>query len=189
MYEFTETILIEAPPTRVWEVMSDIGGWLGAASPEHQSMEFLDGSGVRVGAKIRIREKAAGMPREAVVVVTAVRPGSAVTWESPEARYQWHGFPTTISEGVSLGIEPCEGAASTQVSARVWALFPLGLLGSAVRWAFVRPLNGIEKDREHVRTELRHLKRLIETGDGSCRQFDHRQGQCPEQDSNLRPIP
>lgn len=167
MYEFTETILIEAPPTRVWEVMSDLEGWWQAGNPEHESVELLDGSGVRVGAQVKIREQIAGMPGEAVGVITAVRPGSALTLEVPEARYRWHGIPATISEGVTWEIEPREDEANTRVTARIWVLFPIGLIGSAMRWAFVRPLNGIEKDREHARTELRHLKLLTESGCGS----------------------
>jgi hypothetical protein len=164
MYEFTETILVEAPPTRAWEVMSDIESWWPAANPEHVSMKPFDDSGVRVGAQFEVCEKVAGIPGEAVRIITVVKPGLAVTWEAPEARYRWYGIPMTISEGVSWRIEQREDQGNTQVSARVWVEFRLGILGSACRWAFVRLLNGIEKDREHARTELRYLKRLIETG-------------------------
>lgn len=164
MFEFTETILIEAPPPRVWEVMSDVEGWWPASNPEHQSFEALDDRGLEVGARIRIREKIAGIPGEAVGAITDVKPGSEVTWEAPETRYRWHGIAMTVEEGVTWRIEPHDEGAGAQVSAHVWARFPTGILGRVVGWAFVRLLDGIEKDREHARTELRYLKRLIESG-------------------------
>lgn len=164
MFEFTETILIEAPPERVWEVLSDIDGWWLASNPEHQSLERLDDLGVEVGARIRIREKVAGIPGEAVGVITDVKPNSAVTWEAPDTRYRWYGIPVTLEEGVTWGIEPRDGGTGAEVSAHVWARFPSGPLGRLMGWTFVRLLDGVEKDREHARVELRYLKRLIETG-------------------------
>jgi hypothetical protein len=37
-------------------------------------------------------------------------------------------------------------------------------MGRVVAWTFVHVLNGVAKDREHARTELRYLKRLLEAG-------------------------
>lgn len=43
-----------------------------------------------------------------------------------------------------------------------WATFPNHLAGRLAAFAFAHVLNGVEKDREHARTELRYLKGLIE---------------------------
>ncbi|WP_144009266.1 hypothetical protein [Enemella evansiae] len=132
------------------------------ANPEHESLERLDDKGISVGARLRIREKVAGVPGEYIGELTRVEELSAVTMEAPAARYRLFGIPFTVGEGVTWRIEPMRDHAS-RISARVWATFPAGLLGRAVEWIFVHLLNGIERDREHARVELRHLKRIIET--------------------------
>jgi hypothetical protein len=83
-----------------------------------------------------------------------------VTWEAPNAHYRWFGVPFTVGEGVTWSIESRDGGARS-LSAHVWATFPPGMRGRIVEWAFTR-LGGIEKDREHTRTELRYLKKAIE---------------------------
>lgn len=164
MFEFTETILVNAPPARVWEVMSNIDGWWLASNPEHESLERVgDDSGIEVGAQMRIKEKIAGIPGDALGVITDVKPSSSVTWEAPNTRYRWHGIPITIGEGVTWSIDARRDDASAHVSAHVWATFPPGVSGRLLEWVFVRLLDGVEKDREHARTELRYLKQLIET--------------------------
>ena len=58
MFEFTESISIQAPSSTVWEVMRDIEGWWLASNPEHESLERLDdGDALEVGTKLRIRER------------------------------------------------------------------------------------------------------------------------------------
>jgi hypothetical protein len=57
--------------------------------------------------------------------------------------------------------------SGTRVSARVWAVFPAGLVGRMLEWTFEHVLPGIERDREHARTELRYLQRTIEAPPGA----------------------
>jgi hypothetical protein len=91
LFDFTESVLIEAPHLRVWEVLSDIDCWWLASNPEHESLEHLDSlAPTQVGARLRIREKTGGIPGEAVGTITAVDPGNTVTWEA-DARYRWLG--------------------------------------------------------------------------------------------------
>lgn len=162
MFEFTETVVIEAKPSTVWEVLHDIESWWPASNPEHESLERLDDRDVlEVGAQLRIREKIGGIPGEATGVITQVEPRSAVTWEAPQARYRWFGLAVTIGEGVTWRIQPY-GDGATKLGAHVWATFPPGFRGRVLETAFSRLLGGIEKDREHARTELRYLKRTIE---------------------------
>lgn len=161
MFDFTESVLIEAPHSHVWEVLSDIDRWWLASNPEHESLEHLDLlAPTQVGARLRIREKIGGIPGEAVGTITAMDPDTSVTWEA-DARYRWLGVPILVGEGVTWRVEPKDDA-TTCVSARVWANFPNHIIGQLAAFAFMRLLNGVEKDREHARTELRYLKQLIE---------------------------
>lgn len=161
MFDFTESISIQAPASTVWEVMRDIEGWWLASNPEHESLERLDdGDTLEVGTKLRIRERIAGIPGEATGTITCIDPGSIVTWEAPRARYRWFGVPITLGEGVTWRIDQVSHQ-TTNVSAQVWATFPSGLRGRIAETAFVR-LGGIDKDRQHARTELSHLKAVIE---------------------------
>lgn len=168
MFEFTESIAVQASPTAVWELMRDVERWWLASNPEHDSLVRLDGGGdLGVGARLRIRERIGGIPGEAVGEITRFDPPSAVTWEAPEARYRWLGLSVPVGEGVTWTIEP--GAdGSTIIGARVWATFPPGLGGRLLEWGF-RLLGGIQKDRQHTRTELDYLKRIIEEGDADPR--------------------
>ena len=92
--------------------------------------------------------------------ITRVDPLSAVTWEA-RAQYKWWGVSVPVGEGVTWRIEPVDQGA-TLVSANVWATYPPGLFGRLVGFVFTHLLDGVEKDREHARTELRYLKRVIE---------------------------
>lgn len=167
MFEFTETITVNASPSTIWQVMIDLEEWWPPSNPEHQSVELLDDRGIEVGAQIRIREKVAGIPCVAEGQITRVDPMSEVTWEA-RARYRWWGVSVPICEGVTWRLRPA-GLDTTRVSAHVWATYPPGLFGRFVGFVFTRLLDGIEKDREHARTELRYLKNAIEAK-GSERQ-------------------
>jgi uncharacterized protein YndB with AHSA1/START domain len=164
VFDFTEEILIDAPQEAVWRVIRDVDGWWLASNAEHESLERLDSRPVtEVGAKLRIREKIGGIPGKAVGTITSVEPDSAVTWEA-EATYRWLGIKVTVDEGVTWRVQP-QGNAKSLLSARVWATSPRGALGRLAAIAFVHLLNGEQKDREHARTELRYLKRVIEGAD------------------------
>ena len=164
LFDFTESIVITAPHLTVWETLSDIDGWWLASNHEHGSLEHLDSlMPTDVGARLRIREKIGGIPGVAEGTITEVDPGTAVTWEA-DAQYRWFGVPVSVGEGVTWRVEPKDDA-TTCVSARVWATFSSHIIGRLAAFAFVHVLNGVEKDREHTRTELRYLKEVIESPD------------------------
>ena len=164
MFEFTETIRIKASPDVVWSVLEGVDAWWPQSNPEHESIEQLDGArAIEVGTRLRIREKVAGIPGEAVGTITALTAGVEVTWTSDNARYRWLGQSITIGEGVTWRIEPA-GTSATTLSAHVWARFPPTLRGRATEWVFTHLLDGVSKDRQHARTELEYLKTTIETG-------------------------
>ncbi|HZD66669.1 MAG TPA: SRPBCC family protein [Acidimicrobiales bacterium] len=162
MFEFTETTVIGAPPPMVWAALQDLDGWWPASNPDHESLERLDDRGIEVGARLRIKEKIAGIPGEAVGEITEIHPCSSVTWEAPRARYHLLGFPFTVGEGVTWRLED-HGSDGTGLSAHVWATFP-GRLGRLLQWVFSHVFGGIERDREHTRTELNYLKGTLEAG-------------------------
>lgn len=164
MFEFTEKIAIEATPGVVWELMSDVERWWPASNPEHGSLERLDHDGgeIGVGSRLKITERIAGISGEAVGEITRFEPGSEVTWEAPDARYRLAGVPISVGEGVTWRIRPA--GTGSEVSANVWATFPAGIAGRLLEWSFEHLFRGIERDREHTRTELRYLKRTIEVG-------------------------
>ena len=136
--------------------------WWLASNSEHDRLEHLDSlPPTQVGARLRVREKIGGIPGVAEGTITAVHPGAAVTWEA-DARYRWFGIPLRVGEGVTWRVEPSE-EATTRVSARVWATFPRHLVGRIAAFAFMHLLNGVEKDREHTRTELATSKRSSKT--------------------------
>ena len=74
---FETTIAIDAPPTRVWDVISSIERW-----PEwidtYQAARWLD-SGMALGAKAEITQKR--LPK-LVYQVTRLDPGVEFTWET-----------------------------------------------------------------------------------------------------------
>lgn len=163
MFEFTEVVDVAAPAAQTWDALKDIDNWWINSNPEHQALEHLDARAVtEVGARLHIREKIAGIPGEAVGTITAVEPGTTVSWEA-DARYRWIGISIPVREGVTWRVEP-QGIDACMLSATVWAQFPSTGLGRAASFAFRRLLGGIEKDRTHARVELLYLKKAIEAG-------------------------
>lgn len=76
MFAFTETIRINASPATVWNTLQDIERWWPPSNPEHHSIERLDGRGIQASARIRIREKVAGISGEATGVITSTIAGT-----------------------------------------------------------------------------------------------------------------
>ena len=69
---------IDAPPRRVWEVLSDAERWP-EWTPTVTRVERLEGDGTSVGSRFRIHQPKLPV---AVYVLTAVEPGRQFTWET-----------------------------------------------------------------------------------------------------------
>ena len=163
MFEFTESIRIEAPADQVWEQLADIERWWMLSNPEHSSIQVQSSDKpIGAGTEVVFEERVAGIPGRAEGRITRWIPGTEATWEG-EAAYQYVGFCFHIREGVSWRVEG-RGDTAT-LSARVWAHYPPGVLGRLLEWYTKTVLNVVERDREHARRELVYLKSVIEGGD------------------------
>jgi hypothetical protein len=91
---------------------------------------------------------------------SCLRPAPVLN-RSSFARYRWLGLPVDVAESVTWSVERY-GYDSTVVRAHVWAEFRAGLRARLMELAFSRLLGGVARDREHTRSQLRHLKRMSE---------------------------
>ena len=161
MFEFTESIEIEASPDRAWRYLLDIDHWWAPSNPEHESLEIIsEGEQLRVGTRIRIREKIAGIPGEALGEVTELSEPHHITWKADLARYRLWGLSLRVTEGVRWSLRPSE--TGVKLSATVWANFSTGFKGRLVEWLFKGPLQGETKDRRHAQRELEYIKNELE---------------------------
>jgi hypothetical protein len=161
VFEFTETIRIEAPAASVWEYVADVERWWLASNPEHICINVPGPkSAIGPGTEITFVEGVAGIKGEAKGTITQWVPGTVIEWEG-EALYHDRGFLLRIREGVSWRVDSLE--EETQLCAHVWAVFSSGLTGRIFEWHTRNLLNVVDKDREHARRELVYLKSAIES--------------------------
>lgn len=160
MFEFTESIRIEASPADIWNVLQDVEQWWPPSNPEHIKIEVRSpDKSIDVGTEIGFEERVAGIKGRAEGKIIRLIPETEVTWEGV-AEYRYVGLPFQIREGVSWQIDR-DGEAS-ELSAQVWAEFPSTIFGRLLEGYAKSVLNVVDRDREHARQELEYLKRAIE---------------------------
>jgi len=160
-YEIAPSIRIAAPPEAVWESLVDVEEWWAASNPEHEPPDILTSTDrIEGGTRIEVRERIAGIPSVARGEITELVSEQRIPWEAPEARYRHVGLPLHVPEGATWEASPNDG--ETELTARVWALFPASLWGSVVEWSFKHVLDGVEGDYEHAMCELEYVKRAVE---------------------------
>ncbi|QZY29502.1 SRPBCC family protein [Nocardioides coralli] len=115
------SVVIAAPPERVWAVLVDVERWP-SLIPTVDSVERLDAGPLAVGARTRLRQ-----PRlpEAVWTVTELTEGSSFTWES-------HSPGATVV--ASHVVEPHADGSRLRLSVTMTG--PLSRIG----WAMTRSL-------------------------------------------------
>jgi uncharacterized protein YndB with AHSA1/START domain len=136
--EHEETVLVEAPPDKVWAIYSDVEQWPKWTSTM-EKIQRLDHGPLEVGSTARIDAK--GSP-SSVWTVTECTEGKSFTWES-------------TARGVKLVawhlIEPDGGGSRVNLGVRM-----SGLMATLLS-PFLRSLA-----RRNVKTEAQGLKRRCE---------------------------
>lgn len=161
MFEFTESIEIQASQEHAWSYLLDVQHWWAPSNLEHEGLEILDDDKeLAVGTRIRIREKVAGIPGQAIGEITEIKRLHHITWKADLACYRLWGISLRLTEGVRWSLVPHEGGV--KLSATVWAIFAPNLKGRVMEWLFKGPLQGETKDRRHAQRELEYIKRDLE---------------------------
>lgn len=160
MFEFTETISIDAQPGQVWQLLSDVERWWPPSNPDHIRIEVRSSDkSISVGTQVMFEERVAGVSARAEGAITRLIPEAEATWEGL-AVYRYWIFRFKIHEGVSWRL----AAAGTysKLSAKVWARFPPGIFGRLLELYAWLVLTVVKKDREHARRELEYIKHAVE---------------------------
>ena len=133
------SIVIAAPPERVWAVLVDVERWP-ERIPTVDSVERLDAGPLAVGSRTRLRQ-----PRlpEAVWTVTELTDGSSYTWESRSPG---------VTGIASHDVEPHPGGCRLTLALTVSG--PL----SGIGWLMTRSLA-----KRYVETEAASIKAAAET--------------------------
>jgi uncharacterized protein YndB with AHSA1/START domain len=103
--EFDAEFVTVAPPTRVWDALTDVESWPEWISSYH-SVKRLDDGPLAVGSRAEVRQPGLAT---ATYTVTALEPGREFTWESTAA-----GVRTTARHVV----EPSDGGTRIRLSLR-----------------------------------------------------------------------
>jgi uncharacterized protein YndB with AHSA1/START domain len=141
------TVLVAAPPERVWELVSDIH-LVASLSAEVQEVEWLDGvTGAAAGSRFRGRNRHPAIGEWATVShVVACEPPRTFAWDV-------HG-PANPSASWRFELTPCEGGTEL----RQWARLgpgPSGLTSAIERMP--------EKEERIVAGRLREFRAGIES--------------------------
>jgi carbon monoxide dehydrogenase subunit G len=138
MAGFQHTVTIEAPPERVWAVLTDVERWP-ERIPTVTSVERLDAGPLRVGSRTRLEQ-----PRlpTAVWTVTALAEGSSYTWESRS---------TGVTVTAAHVVEP--HADGSRLTLSVTVSGPM----SGIGWLMTRSLT-----KRYVETEAASIRRVSE---------------------------
>src|SRR3989454_3024964 len=117
MFEFEESVSIDAPVSDVWKFVTDVSRWWLPRAPttllQLRTAKGLLGLGDEVG----FEEWVGGIRGEARGTITEWQQGRAVTWEG-EATYRYFGVRIRIEESVTWRV--------TTGSRRPDAVVPVG---------------------------------------------------------------
>ncbi len=150
------TVHIEAPPEKVWELVSDVTQ-IGRFSPETFEAEWLDGAdGPATGARFRghVRRNGRGPVYWTKCVVTACEPNREFAFgvEGPGGR---------VLNTWRYSLQPSEGGTDITESFNLANTLPLRLYWALAGWARGRT------NTEGMRTTLERVKAVAEQKSGS----------------------
>ena len=159
-YEIKPSIEIHTSVGKVWDFIIDIESWWVKSNSEHISLVINDAEkNIRIGTRITVREKIAGIPCKAIGEITKYEPNELVEWR---AIYYLLGMKwIKVYAGVRWKLRSI-GDNTSSLMANVWADFPKGFGYSLLWFLFKNMMNGIKKDYEHAMKELVYIKTTIE---------------------------
>src|SRR5256712_10921236 len=146
MFEFEESVSIDAPVSDVWKFVTDVSRWWLPRAPttllQLRTAKGLLGLGDEVG----FEEWVGGNRGEARGTITEWTQGRAVTWEG-EATYRYFGVRIRIEESVTWRVQPRSGGSG--LSARGGAGVPPGVFGRLAEGYAGAVLPIVGKGRQH----------------------------------------
>jgi uncharacterized protein YndB with AHSA1/START domain len=147
------TVHMEAPPERVWELVSDVTQ-IGRFSPETFEAEWIEGAtGPEVGARFRghVRRNEKGPVYWTKCTVVACEPGREFAFGV--------GRPGAAMNTWSYRLEPRAGGTDVTESFQLSPTLPLRLY-----WALLGWTRG-KRNRNDMRRTLERIKAVVERGD------------------------
>jgi uncharacterized protein YndB with AHSA1/START domain len=135
---YEHTVGIDAPPSRVWSVLSDGERWPDW-TPTVTKVERVSGDGLSVGSRVRIHQPKLPV---AVCTITALEPGRSFTWPTG------NGF----ARGVAHHVVAPKGTGSHVTLAVEFS----GLIGGLAARMYAKPT------REYLALEAAGLKKRSE---------------------------
>lgn len=150
MIELKDSIVIDAPPERIWSWLSDLPRHYREWHPAHLGCRYVRGDHLAVGAVLQTDERLHGKPHRLTLRVTAVIPNHLL-------RYRGRGFRGAFE------LDPTNGG--TSFTARLAFGWRLPLVDAVINGLLRRMLAArLLAIRRHMEEEDRNLKRLMEAG-------------------------
>lgn len=160
MISITESVTITASPSVIWTQLVDLERWWTASNPDHIRLEIQSpDKSVGEDTQVEFEERVGGVRIVATGRIVSLHENSEATWEGT-ATYRCLGFRVRVERGIKWRIASMSDLAI--VSASVWSVFPVGLVGRFMGWYAKKSLKMAEREREHARDELEYLKGLVE---------------------------
>jgi uncharacterized membrane protein len=94
------TVLIDAPASRLWELTLDVATWP-SFTPTMQRVERLDTGPMRIGSSARIKQPG---QTSAVWTVTRIEPGQEFTWQTRRMGLTMVGSHALATAGSQCGL-------------------------------------------------------------------------------------
>jgi uncharacterized protein YndB with AHSA1/START domain len=148
MIELRDTVLIEAPPQKVWAWLADLPLHYRQWHPAHGRCWYVRGHALETGTVVAIEEELHGRPHRLQLRTTEVVPNRLLRYSSPGLR------------GAFL-LEAAHGGTRFTATLGLGVTAPLlgRLLDRVLGYLFASRLAAVQ---QHMREEGRNLKHLLE---------------------------
>ncbi len=141
-----DSVVVDAPPEKVWSWLLDLAGHYTEWHPSHVSAEWTRGEPNEIGSQLTTIEELAGHREKLVFEVTDLEP----PWRM---KYRIKGLHSIILPGGSFQVSAADNRRST-FTATIGYRF-----GRLTRTLFRHRMEAL---REHMREEGESLRQLVE---------------------------